>query len=191
LWRNQTSLQYRVRSAREIELAALLHLQSMSKTAVAISSSLMFASTLACKKAAMPEAQSSDVFNHVSKAPATPPVNLVHGAFKVVTFTKFEFEVPAHSITPRLEGSFESALATQSAAPGNIDLLIMTPAEFDDFTHGHSGTSRYSVMGSLGQTIAYELSSTLDSSQKYFVVFRNPADKASPRAVKADLTASF
>jgi hypothetical protein len=116
---------------------------------------------------------------------------LVHGAFKVVTYTKFEFEVPAHSITPRLEGSFESALATQSAAPGNIDLLIMTRDEFEDFTHGHSGTSRYSVMGSPGQTVAYELPSTLDSPQKYFVVFRNPAGKGSPRGVKADLTASF
>jgi hypothetical protein len=163
----------------------------MNKTAVAISLSLMLASTLACKKAAMPEAQPTNVFDHVSKAPSAPPVNLVHGAFKVATFTKFEFEVPAHSISPRLEGSFESALATQSAASANIDLLIMTPDEFEDFTHGHSGTSRYSVMGSPGQTVAYQLPSTLDSPQKYFVVFRNPADKASPRAVKADLTASF
>jgi hypothetical protein len=128
----------------------------MNKTAVSISLSLMLGSTLACKKAAMPEAQPTNVFDHVSKAPSTPPVNLVHGAFTVATFTKFEFEVPAHSISPRLEGSFESALATQSAASSNIDLLIMTPDEFEDFTHGHSGTSRYSAMGSAGQTVAYQ-----------------------------------
>ena len=163
----------------------------MNTTAVAISLSQMLASTLACKKAAAPEAQPADILEHVSKAPSTPPVNLVHGAFKVATFAKFEFEVPAHSITPRLEGSFESALATQSATPGTIDLLIMTPDEFEDFTHGRSGRSRYSVMGSPGQTVAYELPSTLDSPQKYFVVFRNPAGKGSPRAVKADLIASF
>jgi hypothetical protein len=163
----------------------------MKRTPAVISLLLIVGLTFACKKAEETESQPTDILNRAEKTPSNPPVNLVNGNFKVTTFTKFEFEVPAHSITPKLEGRFESSEINQSGASANIDLLVMTPDEFEEFSHGRGGTASYSVTGSPSQTVAFALPSTFDSPQKYFVVFRNPAGKSSPKTVKAELTASF
>ena len=69
--------------------------------------------------------------------------------------------------------------------------VFMTPDEFAEFTQGRGGTASYSVTDSSGQTVSYALPSTLDLPQKYYVVFRNPGGKSSPKTVKAELTASF
>jgi hypothetical protein len=164
----------------------------MAKIAVTILLLLVAALTFACKKAPQAEAptETTEPLHSLTNTPSPPPVNVVHGSFNVSSFTKFEFEVPAHSITPKVEGTFDSTDG-RSGASANIDLLIMTPEEFEELSHGRSGTAAYSVTGARSQTIAYALPSTLDSSQKYFVVFQNPAGKSSPRTVKAEITASF
>jgi hypothetical protein len=72
---------------------------------------------------------------------------------KLTTLTKFEFEVPAHSITPKLEGTFEAAETNIRGSSGKIDLLVMTPDEFAEFTQGRGGTASYSVTDSSGQTV--------------------------------------
>lgn len=164
----------------------------MMKSPAALILFLSLGLTPACKHAPQPEAsQATDVLSSVPATPPPAPLQLVHGSFKLATTTKFEFEVPAHCPTPKLEGSFAASDAGTPESPGNIDLLIMTPDEFDDFTHGHGGTASYSVTGSSGQTVSYALPSTLDSPQKYFLVFRNPAGKNAPKTVKTEVTASF
>ena len=164
----------------------------MTKIAVAILLLWIAALTFACKKAPQEQApnETSEPLYSVANAPSPPPVNVVHGSFKVSSFTKFEFEVPAHSITPKVEGTFDSTDGS-SGVSANIDLLLITPEEFEEFSHGRGGTAAYSVTGARSQTIAYALPSTLGSSQKYFVIFQNPAGKSSPRTVKAEITASF
>ena len=157
-----------------------------------ISIVLVVGITLGCNKNTPREnaASAPDGLSRAEKAPPPPPVKLVHGQFRVTTYKTFEFEVPAHAITPRLEGNFEASGSAENSA-ANIDLLVMTPDEFDQFSHGRGGTASYSVTSSPAQTIDYVLPSPLDSSQKYYVVFRNPAGKQLPKLVKADLTVSF
>jgi hypothetical protein len=146
----------------------------------------------ACKKQAPKEDSTYiDPLNRVENAPKTASLSLVHSTFKVARYAKFEFEVPAHSATPKLQGEFalpgrEGVTADQD----RIDFLVMTQDEFDDFARGHTGTASYSVTDARAQTIDYALPSTLDSPQKYYVVFRNPS-KVRTVSVTADLTVSF
>ena len=149
----------------------------------------------ACKRAAPREDSSyADPLNRVETAPKTTSLNLVHNTFKVTRYTKFEFEVPAHSATPKLQGDFELSSAERVGDIGDqaeIDFLLMTQDEFEDFTQGRTGAASYSVMGTPAQTVDYALPSTLEFPQKYYVVLRNPAAKAHPESVTADLTVLF
>ena len=162
------------------------------KLFVAAALGLALLLTCACNKQAPKENSTNvDPLNRVESAPKTASLSLVHGTFKVARYNKFEFEVPAHSATPKLEGNFELPGGGQTADQEKIDFLVMTRDEFDDFARGRTGTASYSVTGVHAQTIDYALPSTLDSSQKYYVVFRNPAAKARIVSVTADLTVSF
>ena|SRR5581483_3085126 len=144
--------------------------------------------SLGCNRKTTQEspASSPDGLSRAQKAPPPPPVTLVHGQFKIATYKTFEFEVPPHTIAPRLDGNFETA-----SEGSNIDFMVMTQEEFEEFSHGRGGTSRYSVTNSPAQTIEYALPSTLESAQKYYVVFRNPGGRQAPMLVNANLTASF
>jgi hypothetical protein len=170
-------------------------LRLLIKTFVAAVLGLAFVLTCACRKPApKDESNSIDPLNRVESAPKTASLSLVHGTLKVGRYAKFEFEVPPHSVTPRLQGSFEvppPANAVKESDQDKIDFLVMTQDEFEDFARGRSGTASYSVTGVHAQTIDYALASTLDSSQKYYAVFRNPAGKAHTVSVTADLTVSF
>jgi hypothetical protein len=163
------------------------------KSFVAAALGLALLLACACKKQAPKEESTSiDPLNRVENAPKTASLSLVHSTFKVARYTKFEFEVPAHSPTPKLQGEFElPGREGITADQDRIDFLVMTQDEFDDFARGHTGTASYSVTGARAQTIDYALPSTLDFSQKYYVVFRNPAAKAHTVSVTADLTLSF
>jgi hypothetical protein len=154
---------------------------------------LGFALVLACackKQSPKEDTTYVDPLNRVESAPKTASLSLVHSTFKVPRYTKFEFEVPAHSATPKLEGNFEVAAGGRTTEQDKIDFLVMTRDEFDDFARGRTGTASYSVTDAHAQTIDYALPSTLDSSQQYYVVFRNPA-KVRTVSVTADLTVSF
>jgi len=159
-----------------------------------VAAALAFALVLACackKQAPKEDTTYVDPLNRVESAPKTASLSLVHGTFKVSRYTKFEFEVPAHSATPKLQGNFEVPGNGEEAADQNkIDFLVMTLDEFDDFSRGRSGTASYSVTEAHAQSIDYALPSTLDSSGKYYVVFRNPA-KGRTVSVTADLSVSF
>lgn len=162
----------------------------MDKTFIVLLLSLTLTVIPGCRKAPQPETQ-PEVTHETRKPVSTPPVNLVHGSFQLSTYKKFEFEVPPHSISPKLEGTFETSATNPSQNSASIDFLVMTADEFEEFTQGRSGTATYSITNSASQTVTYALPSTLDSPQKYFVVFRNPDGRSSPRKVNAELTASF
>jgi hypothetical protein len=143
-------------------------------------------SLAACKK--VPE-QKPEALYRVDHAATAAPVNFVHKTFKVAGYTKFEFDVPPHSVNPKLEGTFKAFATGNPEEPANIDLLLLTPEQFSDFAH-EQGQATFTVTGSSGQTVDYALPSTIGEGQKYYLVFRNPA-KGSARSVQADFTSSF
>jgi hypothetical protein len=152
----------------------------------------------ACNKATRTPVQvqqSPDALNRVEHASSVPPKNFLHKTFKLASYEKFEFEVPAHIAAPRLQGSFKSSIAGQSSDgfsnAGNIDMLLMKPEEFEEFTHGRGGAPSYSIAGVHSQDVDYILPATLEEPQKYYLVFQNPAPKGPTKSVDADFTATF
>jgi hypothetical protein len=140
----------------------------------------------ACQKAPEPKPEKLYTVDHAA-APA--PVNFLHKTFKVPGYTRFEFELPAHSVNPKLQGTFKAFTSGNPDQPANVDLLLLTPEQFADFTNDQ-GEATYVVGGTSGQTIDYALPPTIDEGKKYYLVFRNPA-KGSARSVEADFTATF
>jgi hypothetical protein len=139
--------------------------------------------------------RNKDPLNQVSSAPAEAPRHFLHKSFKVDTYVKFPFDVPAHAFNPKLQGSFKSYLAGKSPDSGddssNVDFLLMNAEEFDDFAHNRSSAVRYSIGAAHRQDVDYSLPATLEDPVKYFIVFRNSGVNAPPRMVDADFTLSF
>lgn len=138
----------------------------------------------ACNKA--PEAKPEELYT-VDRAAAPAPVNFLHKTCKVPSYARFEFDVPAHSLSPKLQGTFKGFASGNPDQPAGMDLLVFTPEQFTDFTKDQ-GEATYTISAS--QTVDYALPPTIEQRQKYYLVFRNPA-KGSARSVEADFTALF
>jgi len=141
----------------------------------------------ACKKTAAPTP--ADPLYTVKQGATPAPVNFVHKTFKVNTSAKFEFDVPPHSVNPKLQGDFKAYASGNREQAASVDLLLLTPDQFVDFSRG-TGEPTYAVTGTSGQTVGYALAPTMDEGQKYYLVFRN-AGKGSAATVEADFTVSF
>lgn len=149
------------------------------------------------KKEAPPAApDTSAAIDHIVVSPPKPPKTVVHKTFQVKKYEAFDFVVPAHTITPKLEGSFQSFVKSNSEnivsnETADVDLLLLNEQEFDDFAHGKQGTATYTADPSHSQAVEVALASTVDQPRTYYLVFRNPPGGARTKFVKADFTASF
>jgi len=164
------------------------------KTKVACLLTLGLLLLVACAKKEPPK-RNTDPLNQVRSAPSEAPRRFLHKTFKVATYVRFPFDVPAYSINPKLQGSFKSypegKNADSASDASNVDFLLMNAEEFDDFVHNRNGAVRYSIGAAHSQDVDYALPATLEGSVKYFIVFRNAATNGPPRTVDADFTISF
>jgi hypothetical protein len=153
----------------------------------------------ACSKSQpAPEAtdQPASSIDHIVASKPKPPINFLHQTFTVKTFQAFEFQVPPQVSRPTLHGTFES-FAKNNAGDllsndgANVDLLILTDHEFDDFSHGKQGVATYTLDPSHSQSVTYAAHPTLDQPQNYHLVFNNSPGGARSKLVKADFTISF
>ena len=158
---------------------------------------LLMWSGFACSKkqeeVMSPEGQSSD---HVTLTTLIPPQVLVHKAFPVRRYAKFEFVVPPHIHNPRLRGNFNAFLKANggAAAAGqraDISLLLLDEEEFKQFAQGQAGAPTDAAGPSDSQQVEWGLTSTFDEPSKYYLVFVNPAGGRETRFVQADFTVSF
>ena len=140
--------------------------------------------------------ESVNSFDHVSHAAHLDPVQVTHGVAKMQTVLKFRFEVPAHVITPRLEGEFSSfvqgsggeRIADESA---DVELMVMTEEQYDAFEHKRSAESVYAIDPSHDHGVRISLPATQDAPVRYYAVFRRSSDGKNPVWVKSDLKAEF
>lgn len=139
---------------------------------------------------------SSNSFDHVSRTVHLEPVQVTHGVAKMQTVLKFPFDVPAHVITPRLEGEFSSfmqgsggeRIADESA---DVELMVMTQEQYDAFEQKRSAESVYAIDPSHDHGVSISLPATQDTPVRYYAVFRRNNDGKKPIWVKADLKAEF
>ncbi len=131
-------------------------------------------------------------FEHVSAADTDGPNHFLHKRLSIKTYQGFEFVVPPHVISPRLEGTFRSASGRGKGAGGSdVELVLMNDQEFADFAHNQGGTTTFSAHPSNHGEIHWALNATFSNPQTYYLVFRNLSERQGLTLVDADFTVSF
>src|SRR6267143_2230629 len=125
------------------------------------------------------------------------PIRFLHKTFPVKKYVQLEFEVPTHSVIPRLHGTFRSFVRRPgygdlSDDSADVDFLLMESEQVSDFSHGHGdGTALYTVDPTHDHEVEFLLPPTQDEPKKYYVVFRNSPGGAAVKYVDADFSLTF
>ena len=126
--------------------------------------------------------------DHVVVRKQLPPVHFLHQTFKVDKYQAFPFEVPPSTVIPKLHGTFQSFVTRPagevSDEAAEVEVMLMSPEQYNDFVHGRHATSIYAVDPSHHQDVEYSLAPTGADAAKYFLVFRSYS--GGPKSVKAD-----
>src|SRR5438270_11628537 len=109
-----------------------------------------------------------------------------HATFHVSSYRYFRLLVPAHTRSPRVQGTFKCSDRNRSASA--TDFLVLDGDQLKDFVQGAGGNGAASNEAS-GGIIDISLNPTVLDSKEYYLVFSSP-DNGS-RTVTADLTATF
>ncbi len=151
----------------------------------------------ACNHASKQEPEDhSPSVDHITQAPHAAPQRVAHGLIKVDKFQKFPFEVPPHVLTPRLQGEFSSFMqgadgARISDESADVELMVMTEAQCDDFVHKRGAQSVDAVEPSHNHGVKITLPPSEGEPVRYYVVFRRTTEAKKPIWINADLSANF
>ena len=170
------------------------HLRRPSLFVVLIGALLLFTSS-ACQKKRPPASEEVLPMDRVAPTPVSTTEAVLHKTFAVAKAAIFPFEVPAHAVTPRLHGNFKSyvkQVSIQSSdESADVDFLILTRDQYDDFVHGRAGAALFSLDTSHDQDVNVTLPGYQDQPQKYYLVFRNSPGGEAKKLVQADFTVDF
>lgn len=149
-----------------------------------------------CNRGPRQDAGEGSSLDHISQGPRLAPLKVAHGVSKVQKYVKFPFEVPAHAITPRLEGEFSSFIqgaggARISDESADVELMIMSEEQYDAFEQKRSAESVYAIEPSHDHGVSITLPATQDTPARYVAVFRRTNDGKNAVWVHAELTAQF
>lgn len=148
-----------------------------------------------CSKPPKPVDDTPSALDRVNAQALPAPKHVVNRSFSVAQYQAFGFEVPPHILRPKVHGSFESSVKAQGSEPMSdestaVELLLMTPEQYDNFTHRRSAASTYAVEPSFNQQVDIDLPPTQGESTKYYLVFRNSPGGAT-RTVHADFSVTY
>jgi hypothetical protein len=157
----------------------------------------MFVVLLACDK--QPNQAAKESSNPLDRIDSShqKPINFLHKTFTVKKSAQFPIEVPAHTVIPRVHGTFKSFVPRTGDDPlsdGSTDVgfLLMNAEQFADYSHGHGGgTALYTVEATHDHEVEFVLPPSKDDPEKYYVVFVNSPGGAPVKSVQADFTLSF
>ena len=97
--------------------------------------------------------------------------------FPLKKSAQFTFVIPPHTVSPRLHGSFQSSIrhsTSDDAKDAEIELMLLSAQQYDDFIHGRPGDSTFEL-DAASQTVDFLLPPAHDQPQEYHLVFRDPA----------------
>jgi hypothetical protein len=134
--------------------------------------------------------------DHISQTAHVAPQKVAHGLIKLDKFQKFPFDVPPHVLAPRLQGEFSSFMQGAggtriSDESADVELMVMTEAQCDDFVHKRAAQSVDAIEPSHNHGVKITLPPSEGEPVHYYVVFRRTTDAKSPVWINADLTADF
>jgi len=140
-----------------------------------------------------PQPEEPASVDRVSQTPHAPPKLVVHGTFTLGKPKSFAFEVPPHVLRPRVTGEFSSSTQATGAdsSAADVEFMIMTDAQYDDFIHGRSVQSFEAVEPTHNRAVSIALPLTQDDPVRYYVIFRRAGEGKNLIAVKAELQVEF
>jgi hypothetical protein len=156
----------------------------------------LFVALLACNKQHQAPKESSNPLDRIDSS-HQKPINFLHKTFTVRKSAQFPIEVPAHTVIPRVHGTFKSFVPRSGDDPlsddsTDVGFLLMNAEQFADFSHGHGGgTALYNVEATHDHEVEFVLPPSKDDPEKYYVVFVNSPGGAPVKSVQADFTLSF
>jgi hypothetical protein len=178
------------------ELAKKAGKSGMRKTLPGLLVGVLLLAAIGCSKKSPPPKQTSVEGDRLVHLAASPPQNFLHQTFQIQGYKAFEVVIPAQSARPRLHGTFQSFVKSDSGSlvsneSANVDLVLLNEEEFAEFHNGKQGTATYTLDPSYDQMVECALASTLSEPRKYYLIFRNSPGGPKVKFVKADFTAFF
>lgn len=114
-------------------------------------------------------------------ASSTAPVadKYLCATFPLKKSAQFTFIIPPHTVSPRLHGTFQSSTkhgVSDDARDPQIELMLLSAPQYDDFIHGRPGDSTFELEAA-SQTVDFLLPAAHDKPQEYHLVFRDSAER--------------
>jgi hypothetical protein len=124
------------------------------------------------------------------------PKNLLHKVFSVNNHTQFTFVVPPHQGNARLRGTFRSFTKrsdpdSTSDRNADVDLMLLSDQEFNEFLHGQPQSVTYELDPSHDQMVDWRVPTTYGESQTYHLVFCNSPGGTKIKFVEANFSVIF
>jgi hypothetical protein len=130
---------------------------------------------------------------HHDLAPAPPDLSVVQKTFTLKTSLVVPFEIPAHTFRPHLHGlytSFVGDVHGESGSAANIDFLVLSEDQYEDFLKRRPSEALFSVEASHNQAVNFDLPASIDHAVKYYLVFRSSSGDAK-KTVEANFKVDF
>ena len=151
--------------------------------------------TVACQKKQAPPAQELAPMDRAT--PLTPvgtSQTILQKTFALTATKTFPFTIPAHSAAPHLHGIFASFVRNtggESDDAANVDFLVLTQDQYDDFSHGRQSEALFSVDASHNQAVNVDLPSSLEQGSRYYLIFRSSPGGDPKKVVEANFRVDF
>lgn len=161
---------------------------------------VLFCSTFLCfaactrQKQAVPADEPVLPEDHVAPSPVGTNQTVLQKTFALTTAKTFPFEIPAHAVRPHLHGIFESFVRDkrgQSDDAANLDFLVLTQGQYDEFSRGRPSEALFSIDASHNQAVNFDLPASLDQPVKYYLVFRGTPGGDPKKVVDANFRVDF
>ena len=153
----------------------------------------LLAAVACSKEKPAPVSAAAPPTEHVSSPVGTNQA-VLQKTFALKHSAEFQFEIPAHAVTPHLHGIFESFVGQVHGASdesANIDFLILNEEQHAEFAANRPGEAMFSVEASHNQAVNFDLPAAMSQPVKYYLVFRNGDGNKSSKVVKANFRVDF
>jgi hypothetical protein len=148
----------------------------------------------ACKRNSHVSQEVLPANERVAPSPVGTEQIILHKTFTVAYSVGFPFTVPPHAARPHLQGTFQSFVHDanhQSDDAANLDFLVLSQDQHEDFVHGRPSEALFSAEASHNQEVNFDLPSSLDQPVKYFLIFRASPGGVPNKIVEADFHVDF
>jgi hypothetical protein len=142
-----------------------------------------------------PISRKASASDHVGDSPVGTSAAILHKTFKVTGSFDVPFDLPPHASTPQLHGTYRSfaeqgsSLSSDSGA--DVEFLLLSEQQHSDLLSGRPADAVFEADSAHDGEVNFSLAPTLDQGARYYLVFRNGAQKQGKKVVEADFRVDY